>query len=393
MRIAFFCDNGYPEMSGIVDSILTTSGALIERGHEIVFVGPHYSAKDYTVVKQTPPKPGVREVVDGITIVHLPSVPLPKSPTGQSHFSFPTGASFSYLKEFKPDIVHTHSPYGVGIEAMRAAKRFHTPLIGTNHTPIEEYYPIGKSMMRKFDAWYYNHCHFMTTPYSELIANMQSVGFHRPARELPNPAPLTLFHAPTPEEKKAQKEKLGLTGPVVLYCGNFFAGKKIDVVLKAAANLLPEFPTLTFVVVGRGEEDGRLKALAHTLSIEKNVVWPGFIPRDKLLPYYQAADVFTIMSEVDTQSLTLMQAFATGLPAVGARARGLPDFLPETCGFLVEPGSVKECTARVRELLHDEKLAAQMSEAATIYVKQFAPEIIATRWLDIYERALVDFSS
>jgi 1,2-diacylglycerol 3-alpha-glucosyltransferase len=386
MRIAFFSDNAYPEMSGIVDSILTVSEELIRRGHEVTWVGPRYASRDYSLVGRQAPEE--EEIIHGIRMIRLPSLPIPKSPTGQSRLAFPTGAGIRALKAFKPDVIHTHSPYGIGIEALRAAKHFRVPLIGTNHTPIEEYFPVGKSLARRFDAWYYNHCVFVTTPYAELIEHMRRAGFRSPARELPNPAPLSLFRPPHTGEREEMRQKLSLTGPVALYCGNFFTGKKIDVVIRAIQKLVTEFPTLTLLLVGRGEEEQRLQTLVSEIGLGKRVRYAGFVRPEELLPYYLAADLFVIMSIVDTQSLTLMQAFASGLPAVGARARGLPDFLPSTASTTVEPGDVDGCANAMREILTQDSLRAQMGRNSVEYVQQFSPSVVAARWEELYKKQI-----
>src|SRR6185369_1725080 len=103
MRIAFFSDNSYPELSGIVDSIHVTGQELTKRGHEVVFVGPHYSNKNYAIANRHPVIEGGHEVVHGLPIYRLPSFPLPFSPTGQSRVALPIGSSFWHLDSFKPD--------------------------------------------------------------------------------------------------------------------------------------------------------------------------------------------------------------------------------------------------------------------------------------------------
>ena len=102
MRIAFFSDNFYPELSGISDTITITGCELKKRGHDICFVAAHYSAKDYAVANRQAPKSPADDTVEGMPIVRLPSLPLPFSPTGQSRFALPFGGSFKFLKEFKP---------------------------------------------------------------------------------------------------------------------------------------------------------------------------------------------------------------------------------------------------------------------------------------------------
>lgn len=400
MRIAFFADNFYPEISGISDSILITGQELARRGHQVCYVAPWYAPRDYEIVgcKDFAPARGTapgKETASGLPVVRLPSLTMPNSPTKQSRIAFPSGASVHYLKEeFKPDIIHTNSPWGTGLEALKAARRLKVPLVGTNHTMIEEFvrYAPGGTMLegpaRRWDAWYYNHCRFVSAPYEGLLKGMRQMGFKRPSEAIPNPAELPLFRAPSVAEKTEVKREMGLTGPVVLYAGRLAPEKHADKIVRAVALLAREVPDLTFIMTGHGAESQHLKALAEKLGIAERVRMTGFIPMEKLAAYYRAADIFAIMSTADSQSVSLMQGYAAGLPAVGARSRGLIDYLPEDCGFLVEPGDVEALAARLKELAEDPLLRERMGKAGINFVKQFSPAAVADRWERIYAEAM-----
>lgn len=383
MRIAFYSDNFYPELSGITDTIITTGKELRARGHEVAYVAPYYSSKDYAVAKRQYPLKPEDDTIDGMPIMRLRSIPLPASPTGQSRFAFPTGASFSFLQQFEPDIIHTQSPYGAGWEALRAAKRYRLPLVGTNHTAVEDFFPLP-ALMRRYDAWYYNHCDAMTAPYGALIERMREVGFRKPAQPLANPAELSAFAPPTAHERLEHKRSFGLTGPVVLYAGRLGVEKRVDVVVRAIALLVKDFPTITLLATGHGAAEKSLKALAQQLGIGRHVQLPGFLPRATLPHAYKAADVFAMMSTSDSQSIALMQAYSSGVPAVCARARGLPDYTPADSGFLVEPGDHAALAQKIKLLLQDDTLRGQMGAAAARFVAQFSPERIAVQWEQVY---------
>jgi glycosyltransferase involved in cell wall biosynthesis len=98
-----------------------------------------------------------------------------------------------------------------------------------------------------------------------------------------------------------------------------------------------------------------------------------------------------MMSTADSQSISLMQAYASGMPAVCARARGLPDYTPPQCGILVEPGDVGGATEALRRLLGDEALRQRMGQAGMEFVKQFAPAAITERWEKIYAEVSQNF--
>ncbi len=386
MRIAFFSDNNYPELSGITDTILITGKELTLRGHQVCFVGARYSKADYAKAKRTYPHTFEEDKVDGMQFVRLPAFHIP-SPTGQSRFALPLGGSFSFLDTFKPDIIHTQSPYSLGWEALRAAKRYKVPLVGTNHTAVEDFFPLP-FVMRAYDAWYYNHCDFVTAPYNKLLERMREKGFNKPSRAVANPAELETFTSVSPQEKDAPKRALGVSGPVLLYVGRLGVEKRVDVLIRALALLVKEFRTITLVITGHGAAERSLQKMVKKMGLSNNVQFTGFIPRDELAHIYKAADVFTFMSTSDSQSIALMQAYASGVPAVCARARGLPDYTPPEAGFLVGAGDHKALAEKVKLLLDNAPLREQMGAAGAQFVKTFSPEKIATEWEQIYSDSI-----
>ena len=327
------------------------------------------------------------ELFGHMPILRLPSLPVPMSPTGQSRLAIPTGASFAFLDQFKPDIIHTHSPYGAGFEALRAAKRYNVPLIGTNHTPVEEFYPFAPESMRSYDAWYYNHCAYITAPYQALIDRMREKGFTKPGKALPNPVELTHFTPPTPEEKQEAKAVLNIPGEAILYCGRLAPEKRVDVALRGFREIAADFPTTTFVITGHGTARASLEALAKELGIAHQVRFTGFLTTGELITHYRASDIFTLLSTSDSQSVALMQAFASGIPAVGARARGLPDYIKPECGFLVAPGDYKACGAYLAKLLSDKELRTRMGVAGALFTQTLSPAHIASLWEEVYRGA------
>lgn len=386
MKIAFFSDNFYPELSGITDTIIITGKKLRERGHDICYVAPRYSEADYKKSNVIFPSDVASDTIDGIPVFRLPSIQVP-SPTGQSRLAIPLGRSVAFLKTFKPDVIHTQSPYGAGLEAKRVAKRLGVPLVGTNHTAIEDFLPMP-IVMRAYDAWYYNHCDFVTTPYSGLIERMREKGFKKPARALANPVKVADFTAPTRNEKEEDKKAFGLAGPVILYVGRLGVEKKVDVVFRAITTLVKEFKTLTFVMTGHGAAEQSLKALARKLGIEQNVRFTGFLSHEALPHIYKTADAFAMMSTSDSQSIALMQAYASGVPAVCARARGLPDYTPADVGYIVDPGDYRGLASKLRLLLTEPTLHDRMSESAVTFVQQFSPDKIAAEWEKIYQNSI-----
>ena len=380
MRIAYFSDNFYPEISGISDSIITTGEELRTRGHEVAYVSPWYPASAYKASRDA--------ARDKLLTKRLPSIPFFNSPTGQSRTVISVGASIPFLLKFKPDILHTQSPYGTGLEALLASKLLGVPLVGTNHTPLEEflhYLPGGRliaPLAFAYETWYYNRCRFVTAPYQGLIDVMRTRGFKREGRGQANPVPF-VASPKSEEQKQACKLELDIPGPMLLSSGRLAPEKHVDVVLRAFALVLKKIPSATMVITGHGSAEQNLKKLAGELQLGNSVRFVGFVTPEKLEQLYCTAEVYVVMSTAETQSLSLMQGFANGVPAVVARSRGLIDYCPPGCGFQVEPGDIKTLAEKI-QLLLTEPLHQGMGSAGVEFVKKFSPTAIADTWESIY---------
>ena len=133
MKIAMFTDYFFPELGGIQDSIAIASRALGARGHAVDIHAPRYGARDYRLVGAE-----ARELDLGanVRIRRRMSLPFPSS-TRQSRAALPSPASLvAYAVRARPDIIHTHSFFGVWLEALLAGAFLGIPVIGTNHTTI-----------------------------------------------------------------------------------------------------------------------------------------------------------------------------------------------------------------------------------------------------------------
>lgn len=392
MKIAFFSDNFYPEISGISDSIILTAKELVKLGHQVRFYVPKYSPKDYQIARLD----NVELNLGGdIKIYRLPSLPYPFSPTKQARIVFPIGFSLRDLKRFQPDIIHTHSPFGTGLEALLAARLLKVKLLGTNHTPITEFLqyspiklPLLNSLSLRFFSWYYNRCIFVTAPSTKLLEEMKKFGFNRPCSSLPNPVDLENFTPVTMEQKKQLKTKFKLSDFTVLYTGRLAVEKHPDVIIKAIALVKKDVPQVILAFSGYGSAENKLHQLVKELDLEKNVIFFGRLNDDVYAELYKAADVFTIMSTAETQSLSLMKAMACAMPVIVARSRGLAEYVNSENGLIVEPGDFKHLSEQLIFLYNNHQVGQLLGQGGLHLVKSFSVGQITDRWLKIYREVM-----
>jgi glycosyltransferase involved in cell wall biosynthesis len=390
MRIAIFSDNFYPELSGISDSILTTAQELARRGHQIRFVVPHYGARDFTRVGLVHKE---LQLDEKISIQRVFAFPV-GGPTKQARLIIPTGIPALTLRRFAPDVIHTQLFFGAGIEAIIAARLLKRPLVGTNHTLIEEfarYAPIGKEWFAKksvaYAIWYYNHCRIVSAPSRFLIEQMQQKGLRAEGLVVPNPTDMTSFTPVSELAKAAAKKHFGFTGTVLVYAGRLAKEKNIDVLIKASAIARQKVPEITLALAGHGAEEKALRALAAKVNMEKRVRFMGTVDKPTLAKMFQAADIFTVASTSETQCMSMMQAMACGLPIVAVRAKALPEYLEHQNGIVVEPNDFQEFASAIVTLARFPVARAQVGEQALKVARAFSPAKIAHIWEKVYDRA------
>ncbi len=394
MRIAIFSDNFYPELSGIADSIIALAKNLAARGHVVDFYVPDYTEKNYRALK-LPHK----EIVLGpnIHIHRFHSFPY-KTDTGQGRLVIPIGLRATNIADSMPDIIHTQMFFGVGLEAIFAARFLKRPLVGTQHTAVKEflkYSPIRSAwsdrLILAYVNWYYEQCDVVTAPSESVFTEMTSLGFRsKKSLAISNPIDINTFRPL--KEKSALKKKFGLGEHTLVYAGRMSDDKHPEILVRALAIAKKTVPDAMLAFAGKGAAEERLRSLAKELGIASSVKFLGFVDKPTLCEIYNASEVFGIASTSDTQSLVMMQAMASGIPVIGVNARALPEYINEANGFLVEPNDEKAFAEKLIYLLKNPNIAEKLGAGGRAYAEQFSEDAITTQWEAIYEKTIKDYN-
>jgi glycosyltransferase involved in cell wall biosynthesis len=131
---------------------------------------------------------------------------------------------------------------------------------------------------------------------------------------LPNPVDFKVF------ESLADPAPWPGLGPNLLAVGRLAPEKGFDLLLNAFALVRRDQPHAGLVIVGKGREEARLKALAIQLEIEDAVSFAGHV--DRPARFYAGADIFVLSSRHEGMPNAVLEAFASGLPVVATPASG-----------------------------------------------------------------------
>ena len=155
--------------------------------------------------------------------------------------------------------------------------------------------------------------------------------------------------------------------------------------LQAFAHVEREVPQAWFVIVGRGEEEARLRALARELGLSR-VVFGGYLRGPGLVQAYRALDVAVWLREGnDGGCRGVLEAMACGVPVV-AGSDGAPGELVGETGRVVAAEDARSIALDLGELLGDLGRARQLGRAAREHALDFTPRRAAGETLAFWRR-------
>ncbi len=129
------------------------------------------------------------------------------------------------------------------------------------------------------------------------------------------------------------------------------AYKGFDTLIEAMPLIRRDYPTARLRIVGKGDDQPRLAALATRLGVAGSVDFLGPVADEALRAEYAACDLFALTSCKEGFGLVYLEAMTYGKPCIGARAGGVPEVINDSVGQLVEYGNLSDLAAAVSDLV------------------------------------------
>jgi len=167
----------------------------------------------------------------------------------------------------------------------------------------------------------------------------------------------------------------------LIFAGRVVENKGIFDILEAMKGC----PGVHLTVVGDGSQRNALENLATELHLQPHAKFTGRVEHAEIGRHYSASDIYLNASKIDNQPLSILEAFACGLPVVTTDAGGIPDIVTdENTGFLVPVGDYQGLAARALKLLEDQSIATKMTELARLECTRYTWPVVCPQWLDLY---------
>lgn len=177
--------------------------------------------------------------------------------------------------------------------------------------------------------------------------------------------------------------------PRLLSTRNLEPYYRVDITLQAFALLKARYPEATLTIAGYGSQEGSLRQLATSLEV-RGVRFLGRVDRSALPSLYDEHDVFVNSSVVDNQPVSVIEAFAAGLPVVSTatgdigsmvRHGGTGSIVPQR-----DPGAMADAVAA---LLETPGRALIMARQAREDVERYTWPGVRADWAAVYARGRV----
>jgi glycosyltransferase involved in cell wall biosynthesis len=212
---------------------------------------------------------------------------------------------------------------------------------------------------------------------------------------IPHGVDTARFRPAAADEVEDLRGRLGLPrhATILAYTGRLLRGKGLESALEAFALLARTRPGLHLLLVGSGagqslSVEEPLRRAAQEAGLADRVSFTGRV--ENVDEFLRASDVFVFPSVFEALGLSLIEAAASGLAAVGARTGGIVDVIEDgRSGLLFEPGDVRDLAGRLAALVDDPGLRRELGRRArAVAVERFDEGASVAR----YRRLLLELA-
>ncbi|MGI5120815.1 glycosyltransferase [Marinactinospora thermotolerans] len=385
LRILIGTDTYPPDVNGAAYFTHRLAVGLAERGHDV-----------HVVCASADGPPHV-ERAEGVTLHRLRSSRVvPHSPMRVAVPLGVDGHLSRLITRLAPHAVHSQSHFTISRAVIRRARAAGVPVVLTNHFMPENLFahahiPPRLQAVSARLAWRDMmrvglQADHVTTPTERAARLLREQGFARPVEVLSCGIDLERFR-PRGQERAAARVRLGLPErDTIVFVGRLDEEKRIDELIRALREVL-RHRDVQLALVGTGQREKELRALAQEIGVAGRVHFLGFVPDEELPLAYVAADLFAIGGIAELQSIATLEAMSTGLPVVAADAMALPHLVrPGRNGHLYPPGDVATLARHLLDVLESPSRRAEMGAASREIVLQHDQRRSLDRFEELYAR-------
>lgn len=360
MQIGQFTDTFYPIVDGVGRVVFNYATHLPRLGHACYVIAPMVNT-------------GYRGGFP-FDLVDFTGTSVPGSPQYKAGVAILDRHYHARIADVPLDVIHAHTPFFAGMEALRLTAKRDIPLVASFHSKYYDdfYKATGHEALAhlgvKFVIEFYDRCDEVWAVSKSSADVLRGYGYGGEIVVMENGTEI-LPAAPENAARAAAQFDIPEGKPVLLYVGQMDWKKNILHILESAALLRAQGTAFTLVLAGQGADAEAIRSKAEALSIGADTILTGHVSDPALLSgLYQRADLFVFPSLYDTFSLVLREAAVAGTPAAITRGGSPAEAVVDgENGFLAE--NTPEDLARViQQALSDPAALRAIGERARVSI-------------------------
>jgi glycosyltransferase involved in cell wall biosynthesis len=369
LKLAVIIHDYYPRVGGAQALLRAQAPLLQAQGAEV------------TILTRRFPGTLAVETLDGIPVHRLP-IPSPK-PLASLTFTL---SALALLRRLRPDVIHANEFISPATTAM-LAKRWlgGIPIVVTPHRSG----PLGDVQRLQGRRGGPERLTALRDQVNAFIVISQEIGDELRGIGVPpqklcfinNGVNTNRFAPPDPVSKRAIRQTLGLAPDAlaVIFTGRLVREKRINNLLTVWPSVRAAFPNAELFLLGAGDQEPALRQMAGD-----GVHFPG--PQSDVVPYLQAADIFTLPSAAEGFSIAMLEAMSCGLAPIVTNVGGAMEILGDgQTGLLIPPDDLPALQNALTKLLQDANLRASMGGAARKRVQAaYSVQISVEKMFQLY---------
>ena len=375
-RILHVLDHSLPAHSGYTFRTRALMKAQAAKGWAVAGV---------TGVRHPDPGPPV-ETVDGLTFYRTPPIAPARSPWREwREIGALADRVAALVDEWRPDLLHAHSPVLDGLAALRVGKRLGIPVIYEIRAFWEDA-AVGNGTGREGSARYFltrqleSHAVRAADAVAVICEGLRGDLIARgvdPAKIVvsPNGVDLDLFGDPPPRDDALAADLGLMPGEAVIgFIGSFYDYEGIDDLIAAMPLLRERHPGACLLLVGGGPMEDSLRAQAAASPAHDAVVFAGRVPHDEVERYYSLVDVLAYprkksrLTDLVTP-LKPLEAMAQKRIVAASDVGGHRELIADgETGILFAPDDPAACAAVLADLIDRRERWDAMREAGRTHV-------------------------
>ncbi len=311
----------------------------------------------------------LQETFDGLTFHRTPGTPKGPLLVSELKEMGALSASIQSLaKDWRPDIIHAHSPALNGGAAWRASQALGIPLVYEIRAFWEDAAVGNRTgtqgsakyrLTRSLETQVANRADALFTICQGLRDDLIARGIS-PGKigVMPNGVDLTLFGEPIARDDTLA-DQLGIQtdAPLIGYIGSFYDYEGVDDLIAAMPHLRKTQPGARLLLVGAGEMDAEWRAAAAALPEPEAVIFTGRVPHDQVERYYSLIDVLAYprkhsrLTDLVTP-LKPLEAMAQQRLVAASNVGGHRELITDgETGFLFPPDNPESCAKALSDMM------------------------------------------